>query len=69
MALQDILDPAVEPLHHAVGLRVHRRQGVLDAEIVAEAVELMIAGRGAAAQPEEPVGELLAIARQEPGAA
>ena len=68
VALQDILDPAVEPPNHAVGLRSHRRrQAVLDAEIVAEAVELVVAGGGGATvQTEEPVGKLPAIVGQHP---
>ena len=70
VALQDVLDPSVEPLNHAIRLRAHRgRQAVLDAEIIAKTVELVVAGGGATAQAEEPVGEFLSIARQEPGAA
>ncbi len=49
VALEHVLDPTVEPLDHAVGLRPHRwGQAMLDPEPGAEAVELVIAGRGAA---------------------
>lgn len=66
VALQDVFDPSVEPLHHTIRLRAHRRrQSVFDAKIGAEAVELVVAGGGAAAQAEQPVGELLAVARRE----
>ncbi len=68
VALEHVPDPSVEPLDHAVGLRPHRwGQAMFDPEPGAEAVELMIAGRGAAAKAEEPVGELLAIVRQHAG--
>jgi hypothetical protein len=51
VALQDILDPALESLDHAVGLGVHRRgQAGRDTELGAERVELMIAGGGLLAQ-------------------
>lgn len=41
MALKSVLDPAVEPLEHAVRLRSHRgRETVLNAEFRAEQVEL-----------------------------
>ncbi len=40
---------------------------MFDPEPGAEAVELMIAGRGAAAKAEEPVGGLLAVVRQHAG--
>ena len=43
MALQDVFDPAVEPLDHAVCLRSHWWcEAMLDAEISAELVELML---------------------------
>jgi len=58
MALKDVLDPAIEPLDHAVCLRPHRgRETVLDAEVCAEQVELMLSGGAAFAQAEQPVGE------------
>ena len=51
VALEHVPDPSVETLDHAVGLRPHRwGQAMLDPEPGAEAVELMIAGRGAAAK-------------------
>ena len=66
MALEDVLDPAVEAFDHAIGLWMHRRgQAVLDTEIGAEPVELVMPGRGAAAEAEEPVGELLAVTPSE----
>ena len=66
MALQDVLDPAIEAFDHAVGLRPHRRgQAMLDAETGAEAVEVVVARGGAPPQAEEPVGELLAITPSE----
>ena len=66
MALEDVLDPAVEALDHAVGLWAHRRgQAVLDVEIGAEPVELVVAGGGTAAEAEEPVGEFLAVTPSE----
>jgi hypothetical protein len=54
MALQDVLDAAVEPLDHAIGLRVHRRcEAVLDAELGAEVVEVVAACGAALSQAEE----------------
>ena len=68
MALQDILDPAVEALDHAVRLRPHRRcEAMLDAEFCAEHVELVLACGRALAQAEQPVGESLAVVRQHAG--
>ena len=61
MALQHVLDPAVKPLDHAVGLgRSWRSEAVFNIEGCAKRVEVMLACRGAFAQAEEPVGELLA---------
>ena len=66
MALQDVLDPAIEAFDHAIGLRMHRRgQAMLDTERVAEAVEVVFARGGALPQAEEPVRELLAITPSE----
>jgi len=57
VALQDVLDAAVEPLDHTIRLRSHRwGQAVFDAEIGAEAVEVVVAGGGATTQAEEPAG-------------
>ncbi len=59
VALQDVLDPAVEPLHPAVRFGPHRRsEAVLDAKLRAEAVELVVPGGRTAAEAEEPVGAL-----------
>jgi hypothetical protein len=53
MALQHIFDPAVETLDHAVGLGAHGRgQAILDVELGAEAVELVVPRRSALAQAE-----------------
>ena len=44
--LQHFLDAAVEPLDHAIGLRVLRRgQAMLDAEVAAQMVERVLAAR------------------------
>ena len=65
VALQHLLDASVEALDHAVGLRMLRRcQTVLDAEVAAELVELVLAGGRALAQAEQAVGELAAIIGQ-----
>jgi Mrp family chromosome partitioning ATPase len=62
MALQHLLDPAVEAFDHAVGLRVlWWGQTVFDAEVAAELIELVLASGAAFAQAEQSVGELLAI--------
>ena len=59
VALQSIVDPAVEALDHAVGSRPHRGcEALLDVEFGAEAVEVVVVGRGVLAQAEKPVGEL-----------
>ena len=63
VALEHVLDPAVYRLDKAVGLGAHGRgQAVLNLELGAELVEIVVAGGGAAAQAEQPVGELLAVA-------
>ena len=63
--LQHLLDPAVEALDHAVGLRVLRRgQAMVDGEVGAEPVELVLAGGAALAQAEQAVGELFAVVGQ-----
>ncbi len=65
VALQDIFDPAVEPLDHAVCLRPHRRgQAMLDAKLGVEQVELVLTGGAALAQAEQPVGEGLSVVGQ-----
>ena len=63
VALQQLLDAAVEAFDHAVGLRMHRRgQTALDAEFIAELVERVPAGGAALVQAEQPIGELGAVA-------
>jgi hypothetical protein len=49
VALQEVLDPAVEPLGHDVRPGSHRRcEAMLDPKVGAETVELLLARRGAA---------------------
>ncbi|WP_169308856.1 hypothetical protein [Paracoccus gahaiensis] len=58
MTLQGVLDPAVEASNHAVGLHAHGRgQAMLDAEIGAEAGEIVVAGGAPAAEAEQKIGE------------
>ena len=62
---QNLADPAVEPLHHAVGLRRLRLgQPVFGAQGLTKLVELM--GPGGLPRPgaKQPVGELLAVIGQ-----
>ena len=67
MALQDVFDPAVEPLDHAICLWSHWwREAMLDAEISAKPVELMLSRGRALAQAKQPVGESLAVVGQYP---
>ncbi len=62
VALQHLLDVAVEPLANSIGLgRLRRGRAVLDIEGCAELVELVRARCGALAQTEETIGELLAV--------
>ncbi len=68
MALKDILDPAVEAFDHTVRLRPHRGcKTMLDAEVRAEQVELVLSGGGASSQAEQPVGEGFSVVRQDLG--
>ncbi len=54
MRLQHLLDPAVAALGHAVGLEVPGRgQAMVDAEVGAEQVELVLAGGGPFAPTEQ----------------
>ena len=54
MALQDVFNPAVEPLDHAVCLWPHWwREAMLDAEIGAKLVELMLSRGRALAQAKQ----------------
>ena len=65
VALQNLLDAAVEALDHAVGLRrLRRREAMLDVEGGAQFAELVLAGRGTLAQAEEAIRELLAVIRK-----
>jgi len=49
VALQNLLDPAIEPLDHAVGLGMLRRgQTVFDAEVGAKLIELVLANAAVA---------------------
>ena len=51
MALQDVFDPAIEPLDHAVCLRSHWWcEAMLNAEISAKLIELMLSRSRALAQ-------------------
>ena len=62
MALKDLLDAAVEPLDHAVGLRrLGWCQTMLNIEDCAERVELMRSSCRPLTQAEEPIRELLAV--------
>ncbi len=62
MALKDVLDPPIEAFDHAVCLRRFRRgEAVLDAELGAELVELVLARRSTPAQAEEAISELFSV--------
>ena len=62
VALQHLLDPAVEALDHAVGLRMRGRgQSVLDAEVGAELIEFVLAGGNTFVQAEQAISEFAAI--------
>ena len=64
VALEDVLDPAVEAFDHAVRLRPHwRREAVLGAK----EVQLVLAGGHALAPAEQAVGESLSVVGQHPG--
>ena len=67
MALQDVFDPAIESLDHAICLRSHWwRETMLDAEISAKLVELMLSRGRALAKAKQPVGESLSVVGQYP---
>ena len=60
--LKHLLDAAVEPLDHAVGLGVLRwGKAVFDAKVATEQVERVLATGRALAQAEQAVCELFAI--------
>lgn len=47
VGFQNVANAAVEPLYHPIGLgRLRRCQAVLNAELGAKLVELVLAGRG-----------------------
>ena len=70
MALQDVFDPAVEPLDHAIFLWLHWwRETMLDGEIGAKLVELMLSRGRALAQAKQPVGESFGRGRAAEGRA
>src|SRR5690606_29192098 len=59
---QDIGDAPIEALHHAVGLRsLGPRQPMLDAQLRAELVELMLTCGRTFASGDEAIGEFLAV--------
>ena len=61
MGLQDVADAAIEAFHHAIGLRRLRLgQTMLDAQGLAELVELVLATRLTVPGAKQPVGERLA---------
>ena len=63
--LKHLLDAAVEPLDHAVGLGVLRwGEAVFDAKVAAQQIEVVLAGGRALAQAEPPIGELLEVIGQ-----
>jgi len=65
---QHLGDTAIETLNHAVGLRrPGLGQTVLDAQGLAELVELVLAARLTAPGAKQPVGELFAVVGQQPG--
>lgn len=67
MALQDILDLPFEAFEHAVRLRSHRRRvTVLDAEICAELIELVLPRRIPPVRAGKAVGEGASIVGQNP---
>ena len=68
MGSQDIRDPAIEALHHAVGLgRPGLGQTVFDAQGQAKLVEFMVSRRLAVAGAEQAIREFLAVVGQDVG--
>jgi len=62
MGLQDVADAAIEAFHHAIGLRRPTLgQTMLNAQGLAELVELVLAAGLTVPGAKQPVGELLAI--------
>ena len=65
--MQDVFDPAVKPLDHAICLWPHwRREPMLDVKISAKLVELMLPLGRALSQAKQPIGESLAVVGQYP---
>ena len=65
---QDLAHAAVAALNHAVGLGMARRdEAVLDVLFLADPVEAVLARRFALAGGAEPIGEFLAVIRQDLG--
>ncbi len=62
MSTEDLRQSSVEALDHAIGARRLRLgQAVLDAQCLAERVELMGSGSILGFLAEDPIGELLAV--------
>ena len=65
---QDLADAAVKALDHAVGLGMARRdEAVLEVRCVADPIEAMLTRRFPLTGRAEPVGEFLAVIRQDLG--
>ena len=65
MALQDLRDPAIEPLDHAVGLRMLRRGwAAFYAQLTAKLTELVLAGGSALSHAEQTINELAVVIGQ-----
>ena len=65
--MQDLFDPSVEALDHAVGMAMlWRCEAMLDAGVGAELAERVLACCGAFAQAEQAVGEFAALSREKP---
>ncbi len=64
--LQHLLEPAIEPLDHAVGLRcAGLGEPVFDTQAFAQEVEFVLARGVLGAAAEQPIGELLAVIGQD----
>ena len=62
VGLQDVCNASIEPLHHAVGSRCSGLgQPVLDAQFLAQLIELMVAAGLAFPAGKQAVRELLAV--------
>lgn len=68
VGLQDVCNAAIEPLHHTVGSRgPGPGESMLDAQLLAQLIELMVAAGFAFPAGKQPVRELLAVVRQQLG--